>query len=127
MSARGFNSIVAVSIVTVTAFSACAPDAFQSYKATGFNAYLDTVGNQCQPLWIGGQSLPQIDSQYAGSWQSGFSSFLDMTSRLYYNRMSPADYRGAVQSLALTSTDTRTNNSIDCIIAKLPANRPSAP
>lgn len=112
---------------TAAVLAACAPDALQSYKATGFNAFLDTVGNQCQPLWIGQQQLQQIDSQYAISWQSNFDVFLDNTSRLYYNRISPADYRLAVQSIALTTTDSRTNRSIDCIIAKLPPDRPSKP
>ena len=112
---------------TASVLAACAPDAWQSYKATGFNAFLDTVGNQCQPLWIGQQQLQQIDSQYALGWQSNFDVFLDNTSRLYYNRMSPADYRVAVQSIALTTTDSRTNRSIDCIIAKLPPDRPSKP
>lgn len=105
---------------TAAMLAACAPDAWQNYKATGFNAFLDTVGNQCQPLWIGQQQLQQIDSQYAIGWQSNFDVFLDNTSRLYYKRMSPADYRLAVQSIALTTTDSRTNRSIDCIIAKLP-------
>ena len=72
-------------------------------------------------------ALQQIDSQYARGWQSNFEVFLDNTSRLYYNRMSPADYRLAVQSIALTTTDSRTNRSIDCIIAKLPPDRPSKP
>jgi len=117
MSVRG------LAVAATLVLSACAPDSLDNYKATGFNAYLNTVQNQCQPLWIGGQPLQQLNMQYAGAWQSGFDSFLDMTSQLYYNRMSPADYRVAVQSLALTTTDTRTNNSIDCIIAKLPANR----
>jgi hypothetical protein len=107
--------------------AACAPDAWQSQKATGFNQFLDTVGTQCQPLWIGQQQLQQIDSQYATGWQSNFDVFLDNTSRLYYKRMSPADYRVAVQSIALTTTDSRTNRSIDCIIAKLPSDRPSKP
>ena len=112
---------------TAAVLAACAPDAWQNYKATGFNAFLDTVGNQCQPLWIGQQQLQQIDSQYAIGWQSNFDVFLDNTSRLYYNRMSPADYRVAVQSIALTTTDSRTNRSIDCIIAKLPPDRSSKP
>lgn len=121
MSVRG-SAVIATMVL-----AACAPDSLSNYKATGFNGYLNTVQNQCQPLWIGSNPLQQIDSQYAGAWQSGFNSFLDMTSQLYYNRMSPADYRVAVQSLVLTTSDTRTNNSIDCIIAKLPANRPSKP
>ena len=120
MSIRGLAATA-----TAAVLAACAPDAGQSYKATGFNAFLDTVGNQCQPLWIGQQQLQQIDSQYAIGWQSNFDVFLDNTSRLYYNRMSPADYRLAVQSIALTTTESRTNRSIDCIIAKLPPDRPS--
>ena len=114
-------------VAAVVVLSACAPDSLDNYKATGFNGYLNTVQSQCQPLWIGGQSLQQIDSQYAGAWQSGFNSFLDMTSQLYYNRMTPAGYRVAVQSLAMTTSDSRTNNSIDCIVAKLPSNRPNKP
>ena len=122
MSTRRLAAVAAAAVL-----SACAPDAWQSYKATGFNQFLDTVGAQCQPLWIGSQQLPQIDSQYANAWQSNFDVFLDNTSRLYYSRMSPADYRGAVQSIALTTTDSRTNRSIDCIIAKLPSDRPGKP
>lgn len=115
--------LAAVAVVAV--LSACAPDAWQNSRATGFNQFLDTVGAQCQPLWIGSQQLPQISSQYAGAWQSNFDMFLDNTSRLYYNRISPADYRIAVQSIALSTTDSRTNRSIECIIAKLPPDRPS--
>jgi hypothetical protein len=122
MSIRRLAAVAAAAVL-----SACASDAWQSSRATGFNQFLDTVGAQCQPLWIGSQQLPQISSQYAGAWQSNFDVFLDNTSRLYDNRMSPADYRAAVQSIALTATDSRTNRSIDCIIAKLPPDRPSKP
>jgi hypothetical protein len=122
MSTRRLATVAAVAVM-----SACAPDAWRSSRATGFNQFLDTVGAQCQPLWIGNQQLPQISAQYAGAWQSNFDAFLDTTSRLYYNRMSPADYRTAVQSIALSTTDSSTNRSIDCIIAKLPLDRPSKP
>jgi len=119
------KSIAAVA--TATLVSACATDAWTSYKATGFNEFLDTVGAQCQPLWIGQNQLPQITMQSASSWSGGFDQFLDSTSRLYYNRISPADYRGAVQQLAGSTSDARTNRSIDCIIGKLPPDRPRTP
>lgn len=119
------KSIVAVA--TATLVSACAPDAWTSYKATGFNEFLDTVGAQCQPLWIGQNQLPQITMQSASSWSGGFDQFLDSTSRLYYNRISPSDYRSAVQQLAGSTSDARTNRSIDCIIGKLPPDRPRTP
>jgi len=115
-----------VGLVVLSA-SACAPDAWQNTRATGFNAYLNTVETQCQPLWIGSMQLQQFDASDAGDQQSEFSSLLDMTSRLYYNRMTPADFREAVQSLVLTSSDSRTNQSIDCMIRQLPADRPRSP
>jgi hypothetical protein len=113
--------------VAMTLLAACAPDAWNSYKATGFNEYLDTVGAQCQPLWIGQNQLRQITADSAGGWAGGFDQFLDSTSRLYYNRVSPAAYRDSVQQLAGSTSDTRTNRSIDCIISKLPPDRPSKP
>ena len=45
--------------------AACAPDAWQSYKATGFNDYLNVVQNKCQPLWIGDMNLPTFDASSA--------------------------------------------------------------
>jgi len=114
-------------VAAALVLSACAPDAWQNSRATGFNQFLDTVGAQCQPLWIGNQPLPQINAQYAGASQSNFDAFLDSTSRLYYSRITPADYRVAVQSIALSTSDSRTNRSIDCIIAKLPPDRPNKP
>ena len=122
---RSHKPMMAAAAVSLLA--ACAPDAWTSYKATGFNEFLDTVGAQCQPLWIGQNQLPQITMQNASSWAGGFDQFLDSTSRLYYNRTSPADYRRAVQQLAGSTSDARTNRSIDCIIGKLPADRPRTP
>jgi hypothetical protein len=114
--------------LVVTLLASCAPDAWQNVKATGFNAYLDTVGAQCQPLWLGGNQLSQISPDYAGGMgQSNFEIFLDNTSKLYYKRMSAASYRESIQSVFNAFGDPRTNRSIDCIIAKLPADRPSKP
>lgn len=107
--------------------AACAPDAWQSYKATGFNDYLNVVQAECQPLWIGEMYLRTFDAQSAGGQGGRFDSLLDISSRLYYNRMTPGDFRAAVQALVFTSTDPRTNRSIDCMIAKLPADRPNTP
>jgi hypothetical protein len=107
--------------------SACAPDAWQNYKATGFNEYLNTVETQCQPLWIGQMYLQKIDASYAGGQQSNFTALLDNASRMYYNRISPAAFRESVQAQVMTSTDARTNRSLDCMIAQLPPDRPRSP
>jgi len=108
------------------AFSACAPDAWQNYKATGFNEYLDVVQAKCQPLWFGSMNLPTFDMSSAGPYQSQFSSLLDAASRLYYNRITPAEFRSAIQAQSMSSDD-RTTRSIDCMIAQLPPDRPRSP
>jgi hypothetical protein len=122
---RGSRLLATASLAAI--LSACAPDAWQSYKATGFNDYLNVVQAQCQPLWIGEMYLQTFDMSSAGGHQSNFSALLDNTSRLYYNRITPTDFRVAVQSQAMTSTDARTNRSIDCMIAQLPSDRPRSP
>jgi hypothetical protein len=123
---RSSLSTFAVAALAV-ALSACAPDAWQSYKATGFNDYLNTVETQCQPLWIGSMNLPKFNASAAGGQGGSFDMLLDSTSRLYYNRITPGEFRQSVQGLAMTSTDARTNRSIDCMIAQLPPDRPRTP
>src|SRR5512137_410956 len=96
---RPVASRLTVAACAVAALAGCAPDAWQNYKATGFNDYLNAVETGCQPLWIGQMYLQKIDAAYAGSQQSDFASLLDNASRLYYNRISPAQFRDSVQSL----------------------------
>lgn len=114
------------SLTLVASIAACAPDAWRNVEATGFNDYLDTVQRQCQPLWFGSMNLSTFDMSSAGPYQSQFSSLLDAASRLYYNRITPADFRAAVQAQSLSS-DARTTRSIDCMVAQLPADRPRSP
>ena len=114
-------------LLAAATLSACAPDAWQNYKATGLNEYLNTVETQCQPLWIGQMYLQKFDASSAGGQGGNFDMLLDATSRLYYNRITPAAFRTSVQALVMTSTDARTNQSIDCMIAKLPPDRPRSP
>jgi hypothetical protein len=109
------------------ALSACAPDAWQSYKASGFNDYLNVVQAKCQPLWVGANQMRTIDASAWAGQGGGFDQWLDTTSRLYYNRITPAQYRESVQALVMSTKDARTNRSIDCIIAQLPADRPTSP
>jgi len=118
---------LAAAMAALAALAGCAPDAWQNVRATGFNDYLDTVQAQCQPLWIGSMNLPRFDASAAAGQDSNYTALLDSASRLYYGRMSAADFRSSVQALAGSSTDARTNRSIDCMVAKLPADRPSSP
>lgn len=103
----------------------CAPDAWTNVRATGFNAYLDTVQAECQPLWIGNMYFPRIDASSVPGQESRYTEFLDISSRFYSGRMTPAAFRDAVQSIGGTTGDPRTDRSIDCMIAKRPANRPA--
>jgi hypothetical protein len=116
-----------VAVLATATLSACAPDAWQNYKATGYNDYLKVVQAECQPLWIGNMYLQQFDLSSAGGQGGTFDMLLDATSRMYYNRITPGEFRNSVQSLAMTTDDARTNRSIDCMISKLPADRPRQP
>ena len=89
----------AVAACAVAALAGCAPEAWQNYKATGFNDYLSAVETNCQPLWFGQMYLPKLDASYAGSQQSEFASLLDNASRLYYNRITPEQFRNGVQAM----------------------------
>jgi hypothetical protein len=77
------------------------------------------VQAQCQPLWIG-TMLIDSSNVPAGS-ASPYTEWLDLTSRLYDQRISAADYRSAV--LAQIDSGERTARSVDCIVAKLPSTR----
>jgi hypothetical protein len=54
-----------------------------------------------------------------------YNYFLDVTSKLYYNRMSPASYRQALEGFF--GAGTPNNRSFDCIFRTLPPDRPNAP
>lgn len=121
----GLHVIAAFSMALL---AACAPDAWvYNKKASGFNGYLDIVTAQCQPLWIGQMQLTTFDASSAPGQGGNFDMLLDLTSRLYYHRMSPAAFREAVQTQFLAQSDPRTNRSIDCMIAQLPSDRPVNP
>jgi hypothetical protein len=105
------------------ALAACAPDANRNFAAGGFNGYLDTLKRACPNMQIGSNDI--------GLWltynavNDPYSYWLDATSRLYYNRISPAQYRNQVEGqLGPGSNNAR---AFDCIIGNLPPERPDAP
>jgi len=112
-------------IAMLAAFSAgCAPDAVRSVEATGFNAYIKKIGQVCQPLLIGDADVGEwIRMNSMGV--DNYNYFIDATSKLYYNRLTPAGYSQAVTGfLGPGSSNER---SFECIIANLPPDRPNAP
>ena len=104
--------------------SACAPDSTQNYKATGFNAYLNTIGTNCKPLMIGIYNVSEW-LLYQGSNDPNYSYFLDQTSRLYYGTISPDLYQSSITGFFGPSSTNA--GSFACIFRNLPAQRPSAP
>ena len=113
---------LAIAIAATTA--ACAPDSVRSSQATGFNAYIQKLGQVCRPLQIGSQDISrQILEQATG--EDNYVYFIDNTSRLYYNQLSPASYRQAL--VGFFGAGTYNEQSFNCIFNNLPPNRPSAP
>jgi hypothetical protein len=103
---------------------ACAPDSVRSVQATGFNAYLKQLATACQPLLIGNADVGQWIRQN-NMGDNDYSYFLDVTSKLYYNRLTPAGYRQAVEGFL--GAGTPNNRSFECIFRTLPPDRPNAP
>ncbi len=113
----------ALALVALAAFAGCAPEAVTNKQATGFNDYLNQIAVACKPLMIGSYDMT-YRLQHPGVYGDNYDYFFDVTSQLYYQRSTPADYRSAVNgSFGAGAT---TNRSIDCIIANLPADRPKA-
>jgi len=115
---------ITVATALAVATVSCAPDAVRSVEATGFNAYMKKLGQVCQPLLIGGADV--------GEWirmndmsVNNYNYFVDVTSKLYYNRLTQAGYRQAVEGFL--GPGTSNDRSFECIYRNLPPDRPNAP
>jgi hypothetical protein len=100
----------------------CAPDAIK-LDASGFNRYVKKIGQVCQPLQLGDKDVGEMIR--LGDSSTAYDNFLDETSMLYYNRITPAAYRQAL--VAFFGPGTATDRSLDCITRNLPPQRPNAP
>lgn len=118
VSSAGFALVVAFSV------AGCAPDAYRSAQATGFNAYIQKLGQVCKPLQIGDQDISRKIWEQANG-DDNYIYFIDNTSRLYYNQLSQASYRQAL--VGFFGAGTYNDASFNCIYANLPPDRPNAP
>jgi len=98
-------AIAAVALALL--LSGCAPDAWTSAKATGFNGYLKTIQVQCSPLLLGRQDMSW--ALQTGAGDDDYNYFLDQTSKLCYQTIGPAGYR---DSLTRSSAPVMTAPSI---------------
>jgi hypothetical protein len=110
-----FWSSVAVALAVPLA--GCAPDSWSNAAATGFNGYLKTIQVQCSPLLLGGQEMSW--ALQTGAGDNNYNYFLDQTSKLYYQKIGPSGYSESLTAFFGAGYD----RAINCIIAKLPAER----
>ena len=115
---------LALAALAVVAGGGCAPDAIRSNQATGFNGYLKQLAVACEPLIIGSENIGD-DIRMNNNGADNYAYFLDVTSKLYYNRLTPAGYRQAV--VGFLGAGAQSDRSIDCIVRTLPPDRPNAP
>ena len=81
--------ISALALAALASMAGCAPDAIRSAQATGFNGYVNTLKTACPNIQIGASNVG-LWLQYGGGTTNDYDYWLDMTSKLYYRRVSPA-------------------------------------
>lgn len=84
---------------------------------------LNQIAVACKLLIVGSYDMT-YRLQHPGVYGDNYDCFFDVTSQLYYQRTTPADYRSAINGSF--GADATTNRSIDCIIVHLAADRPKA-
>jgi hypothetical protein len=116
---------VAAALAAALATAACAPDAWTNVKASGFNAFLEQIADQCQPLYAGPLLVTRNFQDPAWDLQSYnyYDQWLDQTSRLYYRKITPQTYLENVNNLF----GARSLESARCTVTKLPAEAPAPP
>ena len=110
-------------IAASVALTGCAPDAMTRKPATDFNAYLDRIAVACKPMMLGKYDM-SYRLQQKDMYDDDANYFMDLTSRLFYQAVTPESYESGINGFF--GGGATTNRSIDCIIVNLPANRPKA-
>lgn len=105
--------------------AACAPDAVRNYQARDFNAYLDSLRKSCPNMVIGTNNISEWLRSSGAAGHDNYVYWLDQTSRLYYKRITVAEYRDSIIGAMGDGKDA--DRVLDCIVGRLPANRPTSP
>lgn len=99
--------------------------AFNSPQETAYNAFLNKISGDCEPLIIGSDNIGQaIVFNGLGANNDNYTSFLRATEALYEGSMSPVLYRKSLTNDL--GGGTYNERSFDCIVAHLPENRAGA-
>jgi hypothetical protein len=88
-------------IAVALAAAGCAPDANNNRAATGLDGYVNLVSRVCAPIQLG---------------NNAYDYWLDQTSRVYYRRISVAQYRESLNAFFGAGNDS----TIDCLVNNLP-------
>jgi hypothetical protein len=109
------NRAKSLSIVLLSLLlAACAPEANTNRVADGFNGYVNQVQRACAPVQLGRYQL--ANPLMGGGGDGSYDYWLDQTSRLYYRRITPAQYRESLNAFFGAGNGA----TIDCILSNLP-------
>jgi hypothetical protein len=103
----------------------CAPDEVRNTDLTGFNVFIRKIGTACASQRIGSKNLGEMIRLADAGSDSDYAYFLDVTSKLYYNRIAPGAYRDSLTGAF--GPGTANDAGFACILNNLPAQRPNAP
>jgi hypothetical protein len=101
-------------IAAVLAAAGCAPDANNNRAATGLDGYVNLVSRVCAPIQLGQYQL--ANPLMGGAGNNSYDYWLDQTSRVYYRRISVAQYREGLNAFFGAGND----GTIDCLVNNLP-------
>jgi hypothetical protein len=114
---------IAAVLGSTALFAGCAPDAWSNKQATGFNAFLDTITVACAPLHVGPMIVTR--NYYPPNYAQGqYDLWLDQTSRLYYQRITPETY---LTNIGNFGPFPDTIKSAQCVVSQLSAATPPPP
>jgi len=101
-------------IAVAFAAAGCAPDANNNRAATGLDGYVNLVSRTCAPIQLGQYQL--ANPLMGGVGSDSYDYWLDQTSRVYYRRISVAQYRESLNAFFGAGND----GTIDCLVNNLP-------
>lgn len=105
-----FVATAATAAVAAALLAACAPDAVNNRAATGFDGFVNQVQRACAPVQLGRYQL--ANPMMGGALDGSYDYWLDQTSRLYYQTITPAQYRESLTANFGAGND----GTIDCIL-----------
>jgi hypothetical protein len=113
---RCFSVIRLFMMLILIVLAGCAPDSIRRDK--NFTEYLSKLQVACPNLQIGTKNINEWLRNSGATDDDNYAYWLDMTSRLYYGKISAREYRTSVGGFLGQGTDNA--QPLDCIIRNLP-------